>query len=108
MKATLIVFSKKACQVVWEHAKAAAPMLIVFGIGAICAHAGPIVNMLNDVGTDSQTGIQSAGIGMIGWQGMRIYMDEHHSLNPGRIAGGLAGSLFAFAPESISNWAQGW
>jgi hypothetical protein len=107
-KEQLIVFAKKAGRLIVDHAKAGAPLLIGFAVATVCAHAGPVANALTSAGTDTQTGITTAGVGMIGWQGMRIYMDEHHSINPGRVAGALTGSLFAFAPTSISTWAAGW
>jgi hypothetical protein len=107
VKEKLIVLSKRAVAVAWEHAKAAAPLLFVVALACIVAYAGRVFNMLDAAGTDTSSGIQTAGEGMLAWQGMRIYMDEHHSVNPGRVAGAVTGSLFAFAPTSIATWASG-
>lgn len=87
------------------------PLLpLAAGLAGCCvsAHAGPVNNALTSVGVDVTDSAAYLGSALILWQGVRVLMDEHHSVNPGRIAGTVAGSLLIFGRDSIGTWASGW
>ena len=107
MKEKLIVLSKRAVAVAWEHAKAGRAPSVRGRARLHRCLCRTGLQYARRSWTDTSAGIQTAGEGMLAWQGMRIYMDEHHSVNPGRVAGAVTGSLFAFAPTSIAPWASG-